>query len=499
MKNKLMFNEDWTHYLRACFVDDIDMTEDVIKSFIYKYKDSQITDFVMNVNGTTSAYPSVTKDSFSDKYLRKSENSTDVDFTDTFAKKAYEIYCEKNLDVYEIWIKALREINIKPWISFRINDVHFNQEKASVVKSKEVEEYPEFWRIRHREANGYYDKALDFGNEGVRNNFLAYIEETLKRYRPDGIEIDFTREPFLFRPGYERRDKKFIDEMMKNIKALCNKYPDKDNNPLPVNVLVCGKISTVVGMGMDVFEWVKKGYIDSVVNIAHWGSINTDYEIDEWKQLLDNRVPFGCGLQILLNINPDKMKIQLSDVDMAFGQAYANVCSGCDFTYLYNYMDPTEPSIEEFNFDTSVRTKENMSLIVKNIGNINTIKKHNRRHPLTFSDMVPYWERVNSRLPIKFNSRAAQCLRIRTGQIYAEDDAYIILSFERDIEYCDVYVNCQKAEFYKRGGLDRNVIDKDGYMYKIDAPIENYAMIEVIANEGAVMEYAEIFVMPNIE
>ena len=90
-------------------------------------------------------------------------------------------------------------------------------------------------------------------------------------------------------------------------------------------------------------------------------------------------------------------------------------------------------------------------------------------------------------------------MRIRTGQIYAEDDAYIILSFERDIEYCDVYVNCQKAEFYKRGGLDRNVIDKDGYMYKIDAPIENYAMIEVIANEGAVMEYAEIFVMPNIE
>ena len=118
---KLMFNEDWMHFIWSRFTRDIDVTEQVIKDFIYQYKDTQITDFAMNVNGTVSTFPSKIRQSFCDKYLATQENGIKVDYKNTHAKKAYEIFVEKKLDFYQIWIDTLNEI--AAWI---VNDTFSN-------------------------------------------------------------------------------------------------------------------------------------------------------------------------------------------------------------------------------------------------------------------------------------------------------------------------------------------------------------------------------------
>lgn len=75
-----------------------------------------------------------------------------VNYKNTFAKKAYEIFHEKNLDMYKIWISALRQVGIKPWISIRVNDCHGNFMETDLRKSKYVSDHPELWRIRHRRS-----------------------------------------------------------------------------------------------------------------------------------------------------------------------------------------------------------------------------------------------------------------------------------------------------------------------------------------------------------
>lgn len=61
---RLMFNEDWIHFLMTRYEQNIDVDEAVLKEFIYQYKGTQVTDFVMNVNGTVSTYPSKTRENF---------------------------------------------------------------------------------------------------------------------------------------------------------------------------------------------------------------------------------------------------------------------------------------------------------------------------------------------------------------------------------------------------------------------------------------------------
>ena len=107
---KIMFNEDWMHFIWSRHAHKIDVTKKEIKDFIYQYKDSQITDFAMNVNGTVSTAPSKIKEDFCDKFLAKEEHGVKVDYSDTYAQMAYELFVEKKLDFYRIWIDTLKEI-----------------------------------------------------------------------------------------------------------------------------------------------------------------------------------------------------------------------------------------------------------------------------------------------------------------------------------------------------------------------------------------------------
>lgn len=490
---KIMFNEDWMHFIWRRYEYNIDITEDVLKDFIYQYKDTQVTDFAINVNNTISTYPSKTRENFCDKFLATEENGIPVNYKNTFAKKAYEIFAEKNLDMYKIWIDNLREIGIRPWISIRINDCHGNYLETDLRKSSYVDAHPELWRIRHREANEYYDKTFDFALEQVQKNILDYIEETLTRYKPDGLELDFTREAFLFRPGYEKEGTEILNGLMVKIKELTEKLV----GDIPINVLVMGNANTCLQLGLDVQHWAEQGLINSVVLLPRWETINTDYEIGLWKKLLGGKVLIGGGQQLLVKSvrgNEQGDDGGVSNLQMAFGQAAANLYNGCDFVYLYNYMDMHE----EDDLPTSVRQKDNLRKILENAGEYKTVIMQERSHVLTYDDFPLYWQKTNPRLPVEFNNPYTSSIKISIGEIREEETAFVILGFYENpkTENIEVYVNSKKAEFTGFGGLDENISKLNGYKFKIDKETEfsGYAVIEMKVSEKTKLGYAEIYI-----
>ena len=490
---KLMFNEDWIHFIWTRYERKIAVNETALRDFIYQYKDTQVTDFVMNVNGTVSTYPSRTRENFCDKYLATEENGIAVDYRHTFAQKAYEIFIEKKLDMYQIWIDAAREIGIRPWISIRMNDCHGNELDTDLRKSRYVSDHPELWRIRHRQTDGYYDGTLDFSLEKVREDLLAYIEETLNRYRPDGLELDFTREALLFRPGYEQEGMEILHGLLFQIKGLCQKYGD-----IPINVLVNGSPQSCLELGLDPAHWAANQRIDSLVLLPRWKTINTDYEIGLWQRLLNGHASLGGGQQLL--IRPEKAaKNVMSNLEMAFGQAAANLYNGCDFVYLYNHMDLTESGLNNVNHSTSIRQPENLKKILQNTGDYETAAAQKRSHVLTYDDYAPYWKETTSRLPVKFcGDHYWKSIKIATGGIGCDETAYLILGFDKrmESEKIQVYVNCARAEFSGYGGLDPNITALFGHVFAInkETKIDGYGIIELRVCEVAVLGYAEILI-----
>ncbi len=105
------------------------------------------------------------------------------------------------VDPYARWLARCRKHRIKPWLSLRMNDVHFVDNPDHPIHSRFWKDHPEYRRDPQDKYNG---QALDYGRPEVRAYYLAYIREMTSRYDMDGFELDWMRNPFYFKPGAEK-------------------------------------------------------------------------------------------------------------------------------------------------------------------------------------------------------------------------------------------------------------------------------------------------------
>lgn len=374
---RVFFNEDWEHFWHTRYERGIKVNEEVLREFVFQYKDTSITDFSLNINGSTSSVPTKYMDTWGAKYLKKQENGETVDYSDTFAALWYDVFVRQGLDAYQIWIDTLKEIGIRSWLSIRMNDCHFNWAKAALLKAEEVEKHPDWWIAKYRSADGYFDKCFDYTVPEVRERIFGYIQEQLERYDVYGIEVDFTREPYCFSYGQSNRE--MLLSFMEKIKKLALEIGKKREKEIKISILCQADPIKAYHNGFDLSEIAKRGLVDVVIASPRWHSTNTDIPVEIWKKLLGAKVSFGCMQQLL--VKPSYFsKAYATDIDMAFGQAAANVARGADCIYLYNYMDKRLAMLDELNHSTSIINDDKVLLeLLKEIGDDCLRDKHVRR------------------------------------------------------------------------------------------------------------------------
>lgn len=498
----LFYNEDWIHYIWTRNNAGIEITKESLKEYIYSFKNSQITDFVMNINGTVSTADSKVFETFADKYMATKENGVAVDFKDTFASEVYKLIYEKKTDMYKVWIETLREIGINPWISVRMNDCHGNMEDLNVRKSSHVERYAKYHIAAHRERTGYFDKCFDYSHFEMRKKMLDYIDEQLDKYDVYGLELDFMRDTFFVRFGEEYGGAPIMAQFIRDIFYVVKKYEAKYGHPIKKSVILPTEPNLTIERGMNIFDFADE--LDYVVIIPRWETIDTDMPIELWKQLLRNTgIKLGCGQQLLFK--PYRgYKPVISTVKMAFGQAIANLSRGCDFVYLYNYMDLAqfEGELADWVYDTSIRNDTNRSLIFKNIGRLDTLMKQERSHVVTYSDFWRYDIPACSVLPIEFNEECVEFkqIKIPVGKVPEQAKVHLIMGISgndallpKDIK---VYVNAVKCEFKKKTELDRNIYENDAYVFSVGGNMYGVMYAEVNIAKKCCLEYVEIEVVP---
>lgn len=484
---RVMFNEDWIHFFWTRYENNIDVTEKTLKDFIYQYKDTAITDFAMNVNGTVSSFPSDVLESFTDKYYHEEENGYKVNYKTSFAKTAHDIFTVKGLDMYKLWIDALHEIGRKAWISFRINDCHADWEKFNVRKNSGIEKCRNLWRQSYREPD-YFGKCLNYADERVRTLAYSYLKEALERYNPDGIELDFMRELLVFVPGGENRS--VMTDFMKNVKVIVTEAEHRYGHKIPISVIAAPEPKTNYEAGLDIAAWAREGLIDSVCAIQRWETVTTNIPIEFWKSIL-GEVPFAAGQQLLVRGSREQESV-MSNVDMAFGQAAAAASRGADFIYLYNYFDLTESGLNSVLHDTAMRPVPKEFL--ESAGDLAKLKTHSRRYPLTYDDCPNYWERVNCRLPIVFDGTLFETIRISAGDLSGD---FVLLQLGCDEklneEDFEIYVNTKPVKPAK-AVPDYNIYKKNWYAFLIEsAGCEKHMTAEIKIKKSCKLEYAEIY------
>lgn len=134
-------------------------------------------------------------------------------------------------------------------------------------------EHPEYRIGEAWEGVSFAAELLDYAHEPVRERMLGVVRELVDGYDIDGIELDFMRSPYFFKPGEIEAGEAHMNELVRGVRAIL----DASATPrglcvrCPTSLDGCGRI------GLDVATWVEEGWIDLLVaSLSRFNRHETD-------------------------------------------------------------------------------------------------------------------------------------------------------------------------------------------------------------------------------
>jgi len=354
---------------------------------------SGVTVLMLNTNSRRTNYRSKTWESFWDGY---DPNGTDdqpyfaavpTEQRESYRKLIGNMLATHNegVDYPARVIQRCRHKGVSPWISLRMNDVHFNDNLDHPFHSA-LWRKPELFRQGHP---GYFARALDYSHSEVRDHYQALIVETLERYDVEGLELDFMREPYLFSMGKEQEGRKILTEWLRGIRKLVDNAAKRRGHTVKLGVRVPSSPDTAIGLGLDAPTWAKEGLVDLVVAAPRWATLEFAMPLQKWRELLGDRVTLAGGLEVLYSPSPAMPK-RVVTREEATGAAVAVLSSGADVVYLFNYFQNGHPHWPILDYQRTL----------KSFSSLEELLKLPRSHAVTYRDVTIPGKHYRTPLPV---------------------------------------------------------------------------------------------------
>ena len=313
---------------------------------------------------------------------------------------------QRGIDPYAEWLSYSKERGISAWLSMRMNDVHNVDDPTSFMHSSFWKENPQFRRETER-FDAWNDRAFDYGHPEVRDYHMTFIRELFERYDFDGLELDWMRFGYHFRPGTEAEGAPLLTAFMSEVRQLADDHARRRGHRIEIGVRVPSRPWTAAGLGLDAIRWAREGFIDLLVVTPFWATLETEMPIEKWKELLgDHPVVLAAGLEVLIRPYPAASAGFTNNAETVRGAAASLLHRGADAIYLFNYMDShTTPS-----------SSEDYDRILQEAGSLETITNHLRRHVVTYSDTWAPDETPTYALPVELRPAEPVSFAIHLGQ-----------------------------------------------------------------------------------
>lgn len=413
----IAFNEDNSHYFFSRAGQRLDA--ETVASFVDQYAGTQVREFILSANSQRTSFASKAWDPIWKGYDPSGPDDQPL-FASTpkegragarkWVHTAWRLH-QQGIDPYELWIRRAREKKLSPWISMRMNDLHNVDDPASYMHSTFWREHPDLLRFPWRvptpgaPAADWRERAFDFQHQQVRDYHFKLIEEYCERYDFDGLELDWMRFGFHFKPGLEQQGGEVLNDFMRRTRSLLNGWEKKRGHPIKLGARVPSRPQTAWAMGLDGALWAKEGTVQMLVITPFWASVETDMPVELWRRLVGDNVTLAAGLELLIRPYHDYRKIQKNSLETVRGAAASLLSRGADRIYLFNYMDA----------DTAIEDLSSMPALLRECGSLQTLAGKPRRHVVTYSDTWAPGEQQGSQLPKTIRAGGSGVFRLHTG------------------------------------------------------------------------------------
>jgi len=191
---------------------------------------------------------------------------------------------EKGLDPVGLTLKTCREIGLDFFISYRMNELHYNH----------FPDYPThspFWK-KHWKTHGLPSRHLDYKHEIVREHYLDLLFEMIDLYELDGLELDFCRFPKFFRDEEVEAGIPLMNDFVGKVRKKLDETGKARGKNLPLCVRVLRSPSAARALGLDVAAWDREGLVQ-MVNVSPFAQITPDIDIEGFKDISKKAKVYG--------------------------------------------------------------------------------------------------------------------------------------------------------------------------------------------------------------
>ncbi|MCC7519939.1 MAG: hypothetical protein IT578_12240 [Verrucomicrobiae bacterium] len=342
----------------------------------------------------------------------------------------------QGVDYLPMLIRRVHAGGLKFFASFRMNDTHVKSEPNSIMAS-------DFWKQHQHDrlweatdAKGYYNAALDYSHAAVRNHYRAGVNEVATEYDVDGIELDFTRSPYLFQPSEAWRKRDILTGFIQNIRNDLERLGAKRRRPLTLILRIPCAERALRMAGIDADRWIRDRLTPALVISELVLDCNQD--IERWRTLCRRK---GVWLYPSLEVsaaannanwlsilhNPDAPShgfgVQSTPAELARLQRAAAqnlLAQKPDGLYLFNFPCRLVEGANLMHRDTGAFRQ--LTAVLRQVGSMRTLARQDKRY--TFYRDLPIWVEANR--PRRFHQTIPFAIRGRDVR-----DADVTLRFRQ--------------------------------------------------------------------
>lgn len=406
----LSLNEDNSHWFFTRAGQPL--TAEFVASFVDQYAGTQVRELLLSANSQRTSFDSQAWDPIwkgydphgpDDQPLFRSTPPEARANARKWVHTAWQL-SRLRIDPYHVWIQRARRHKLSPWISMRMNDLHNVDDPDSYMHSSFWREHPEYRRVPWRAAD-WRDRAFDYSHQAVRDYHFSLIQEYCERYDFDGLELDWMRFGFHFRPGHEAEGGRILTEFMRRVRSLLDQWQKRHGHPILLGARVPSRPQTAIALGLDGALWARENIIQFLTVTPFWASIETDIPLELWRRLAGDRVILAAGLELLLRPYHAYRPLQFNSLETVRGAAAAMLARGADRVYLFNYMDS----------QTQMADPENYPALLRQCGRLDTLAGLPRRHVVTYADTWAPGEAQAAQLPKTLAANEWASFRLHCG------------------------------------------------------------------------------------
>lgn len=356
----ILFNEDSDNLVNPCWRRNADrMTEEDVRTY---YEDvlgaGKVTHFLLCVNARASAYPSKVFDNYwdcvKDPDVKLGTNVRPLIMKDMF---------DCGVDRFAIGVEMCRAKGVQPWLSFRMNDIHFVTDKTFWLNFGHWKAHPELWIVPSSASNAaeraWWPRAYDYRKEPVQARMLAYIEEALGRYDADGIELDWMRfEYHMPRDTVRGEGAEALNRFMRRAREVVRAAEKRRGHSIRIAARVDSDPESALNHGTDYRVWAREKLVDLLIPCNFFSTIDFELPFTVWRdevKALNPDVRVIPGLDCGVTEPGRKRRYATADEYAAWaGRMYSGGATGIYFFNLFCYPvdHPGEPRGEVWDWVT---------------------------------------------------------------------------------------------------------------------------------------------------